>query len=211
MVQAVLWDNDGILVNSESVFYEITRAFFERIGLVLTKEIWGIRFLGNGEGSREIAVSMGADPEISASIFEERNAQYRDLLAKNPPEVRIQVKETLAQLLGNVKLAVVTGSHRDQFDFMHRSSGLQHFFEAIITGDDAEKPKPHPDLYLAALKALNLKADECIAVEDSRRGLLAAAAAGIACVVVPTELTRIQEFPGALAVENEISAVLKYI
>ncbi|MEJ2109392.1 MAG: HAD family phosphatase [Acidobacteriota bacterium] len=211
MVQAVLWDNDGILVNSESVFYEITRAAFAQLGLVLTREIWGIRFLGNGVGSREIAMSMGADPEISTGIFDERNARYRELLATNPPKVRSQVKETLAQLYGNVSLAVVTGSHRDQFDFMHRSSGLQHFFETVITGDDAEKPKPHPDLYLAALNALNLGPEECIAVEDSRRGLLAAVAAGIACVVVPTELTRIQEFPGALAVENEISAVLKYI
>ncbi len=211
MVQAVLWDNDGILVDSETVFYEMSRSAFSRMGFDLTREIWGVQFLGEGRRSDEIAASMGVDPSVYRPILEKRNARFRSILNNNPPPLREQVRETIVQLAGKVKLGIVTGSHRDAFTAMHRSSGLTDFFEVIITGDDSERPKPDPGLYLAALKALKLHGEECLAVEDSRRGLLAARAAGIPCVVVPTELTCMQKFPEALAVVQEISAVLKYI
>ena len=211
MVQAVLWDNDGILVDSEFVFYEVTRAAFAELGLELTKDIWGLQYLGEGKSSREIAGEMGGDPAEFNRILDDRNARYREVLRNSPPAVRAQVPETLAQLSGRVKLGIVTGSHRDQFQHMHQSSGLIDLFDVIITGDDWKDPKPDPGLYLAALEVLDLPAGECIAVEDTKRGLRAAVNAGIACVVIPTELTRMQDFTGALAVENEISSVLKHI
>lgn len=211
MAQAVLWDNDGILVDSEGAFFEVTKEAFARLGLELTKEIWGIQFLGEGRSSREIVASLGGDPEKSIPVLNERNAIYRDRLREQPPPVRPQVLETILHLYGKVKLGVVTGSHSDQFYRMHRSSGLPGYFEVIITGDDCDRPKPDPGLYMAALKALDLNPQDCIAIEDSRRGLLAARAARIECIVAPTELTRIQEFPGALAVVDEIAAILKYI
>lgn len=211
MVQAVLWDNDGILVDTEMTFYEVSRAAFAHFGIELTRNIWGIQYLGEGRSSREIAASMGGVPDEFNPILDDRNARYRDMLRRNPPRVRSQVPETIAALHGKFRLAIVTGSHRDQFDSMHRLSGLTEYFDVIVTGDDCSRPKPDPGLYLAALDALNLRAEDCIAVEDSRRGMMAARSAGIACVVVPTELTRMQDFSGALAVEDEISAVLKYI
>jgi HAD superfamily hydrolase (TIGR01509 family) len=211
MKKAVLWDNDGILVDSEIIFYEITRSAFARLGLDLTREIWGIQYLGEGRGSGELAESMGGNPSDLKPVLDERNVLYRNALRDRPPAVRPQVRETLARLSGRLKLAVVTGCHREQFHLMHRKSGLPELFDIVITGDDCREAKPHPGLYLAALKALDLKAGECIAVEDTRRGLRAATAAGIECVVAPTELTRMQDFSGALAVEDEISAVLKYV
>ena len=210
MVKAVLWDNDGILVDSEFVFYETTRAAFAAMGLELTKEIWGIEYLGEGKSSREIAREMGAGPAEFNRILDEWNSRYREIIREKPPQVRSQVPETLARLSGCVKLGIVTGCHRDQFTHMHQSSGLVDLFDVIITGDDWKEPKPDPGLYLTALEALDLPAGDCIAVEDTKRGLLAAVNAGIDCVVVPTELTRMQDFSGALAVEDEISAVLKY-
>lgn len=211
MVKAVLWDNDGILVDSEFVFYEVSRAAFADLGLNLTQEIWGIEYLGEGKSSRKIAGEMGADPAEFNRVLDDRNARYREILRKNPPPVRSQVPETLRRLAGRVKLGIVTGSHRDQFQHMHQSSGLPGLFDVIITGDDWKEPKPDPGLYLAALVALNVKAEECVAVEDTKRGLLAALNAGIPCIVVPTKLTRMQDFTGALAVEDEISGVLKHL
>lgn len=211
LTQAVLWDNDGILVDSESAFYEVSRTAFARLGLELTKEIWGLQFLGEGRSSGEIATSLGGDPEKCFPVLEERNLIYRELLREQPPPVRPQVLDTILHLYGKVKLGVVTGSHRDQFYSMHRKSGLPGYFEVVITGDDCDRPKPDPGLYLAALDALQLYPQDCIAIEDSRRGLLASRAAGIACIVAPTELTRMQEFPGAVAVVDEIGEILKYV
>jgi HAD superfamily hydrolase (TIGR01509 family) len=108
-------------------------------------------------------------------------------------------------------MALVTGSHRDQLQLMHATSGLLDLFEVTITGDECSQSKPHPEPYLAALKALALSPGHCVAVEDSPRGLASARAAGVACVVVPHELTQPLEFAGALSVERDVSGILKYI
>ena len=209
MIEAVLWDNDGVLVDTEILFFEITRKAFARLGLELTPEIWGRHYLGEGKTSREVAAVLGADGNEVAEVLEERNQEYLRSLRQTPP-LRPKVRETLSRLSGRVRMAVVTGCHRDQLQLMHRSSGLLGLFDAVVTGDECSNPKPHPDLYLAGLKALGAVAERCLAVEDSGRGLAAARAAGIPCIVVPTELTRTLDFAGALAVEPDVSAVLRY-
>jgi HAD superfamily hydrolase (TIGR01509 family) len=209
MTEAVLFDNDGVLVDTETLFFEVTRQAFGRMGLELTRETWAARYLGEGHPSKEIALSLGGDPERVAVVLEERNRQYRGVL-EQPPPIRPKVEETLARLHGRVKLAIVTGSDRRQFNLMHATSNLLSFFDLIITSDDCSYLKPHPGLYSTAITHLGVRAENCIAVEDSPRGLAAARAAGIPCVAVPTELTGMLDFPGALAVEGEVSAVLKY-
>jgi HAD superfamily hydrolase (TIGR01509 family) len=210
MIEVVLWDNDGVLLDTEILFYETTRGAFARLGLDLTKEIWGRQYLGEGKSSREIAALLGGDPDRIAGVMDERNRHYRQILDQ-PPAVRPQVRETLGELSGRVRMAIVTGCHHDQLQLMHRSSGLLGYFEAIVTGDECSHPKPHPELYLAALKALVVSARCCLAVEDSPRGLASAMAAGVPCVVVPTDLTRTLGFVGALSVEQDVSGILKHI
>jgi HAD superfamily hydrolase (TIGR01509 family) len=210
MIRAVLWDNDGVLLDSETVFFEITRSAFARLGLDLTKEVWGTQYLGEGRSSREIAMSLGADPVAIGPVLDERNNDHMIAL-EQPPAIRPHVSETLRALAGRATMGLVTGCHRRQLHLMHRSSGLLGFFDTIVTGDDCTEPKPSPAPYLAAVKALDLDVRDCIAVEDSRRGLLSATAAGIACVVVPTDLTRMQDFSSALAIEPDVSRILKHV
>jgi HAD superfamily hydrolase (TIGR01509 family) len=210
MIEAVLWDNDGVLVDTETLFFETTRAAFARFGLELTQEIWGRHYLGEGKTSREIAALLGADGSRIGAVLEERNQEYRQRLQQAIP-LRPKARETLSLLFGRVRMAMVTGCHRDQLQLMHGSTGLLGLFDAIITGDECSNPKPHPELYLAGLKTLGAVAERCLAVEDSGRGLAAARAAGIPCIVVPTELTRMLDFKGALAVESDVSAVLRHV
>ena len=207
MIKAVLWDNDGVLVDTETLFFEITRTAFAQLGLMLTKEIWGQRYLSEGCPSRQIAAQLGADLTRIEPVLERRNQQYRVLLAQ-PPAIRPCVLETLSALKGRVRLAIVTGCDRQQLDLVHQSTGLLDYFELIVTSDDCTHAKPHPELYLASLKGLKLPAQACIAIEDSPRGLASARAAGISCVAVPTELTAGLDFAGALSVEEDVSAVL---
>ena len=210
MIEAVLWDNDGVLLDTETLFFETTRAAFARLGLDLTKEFWGRHYLGEGKSSREVAASLGGDRDRIEAMLRERNQEYRQVLSQ-PPPLRPQVRETLSLLFGRVRMAIVTGSHRDQLLLMHGSSGLLKFFDAIVTGDECSHLKPRPEPYLAGLKALGARAERCVAVEDSPRGLASARAAGVACVVVPTELTRGLDFGGALSVEPDVSGVLRHI
>ena len=160
--------------------------------------------------SREIAASLGADPKAIEGVLAERNRQFRRVL-QQPPPLRPQVRETLAKLRGCAKLAIVTGCSREQLDLAHAASNLLGLFDLIVTSDDCSEAKPHPEPYLAAVKTLGVRAEHCLAIEDSPRGLASARAAGIRCVVVPTELTRRLVFAGALAVEQDLSGVMRYI
>ena len=210
MIEVVLWDNDGVLVDTETMFFETTRAAFARLGLELTRELWGRHYLSEGMTSGGIAALLGGDAERVAVMLDKRNEEYRQILSQ-PPPLRPRVREILGMLAGHVRMAIVTGSPRNQLQLMLGSSGLLGIFEATVTGDDCSHSKPDPEPYLTALKRLNVGASHCIAVEDSPRGLASARAAGVPCMVVPTELTRMLDFTGALAVEEDVSAILRHI
>lgn len=209
-IEAILFDNDGVLVDTESLFFETTRRAFGELGVSLDRETWGRRYLTEGNCSKEIALSLGADASRVNKVIEQRNQQYWRILKPGPP-LRPNVRETLTALHGRFKLAIVTGCGRDQLNLVHNGKRLLELFDVIVTSDDCSCGKPQPEPYLSALRALRLEAGKCIAVEDSPRGLASANAACVKCIVVPTELTAMLEFPGALAIERDISKVMDHL
>ncbi len=210
LTEAVLFDSDGVLVDTESLFFDTTQRAFRRLDLNLTPEIWGHRYLSRASSSREVALSLGADPKRVDHVLEERNRQFRRLLQK-ASLLRPLVRETLSKLQGVARLAIVTGGDRDHLALAHATSNVLSCFDVIITSDDCSHGKPHPEPYLAAVRKLGVDAKQCLAVEDTPRGLASARSAGVPCVVVFTELTRKLPFPGALAIEQDLSGVLRYI
>ncbi len=210
MIQAILWDNDGLLLDSETVFFELTRSVFSEFGYELTEEYWGIEYLGKAKRTREIAREFGMTPDHADRLIALRNRRFFEAL-QHPLPLRPKVRETLDRLFGSFRMAVVTGSPREKVEMMHYSSGLDGYFDLIITHDDVEWTKPHPEPYTTALERLGLEPENALAVEDSQRGLESAHAAGIVCIVVPNHLTRIQQFEKAHAVEPDVSAVLRYL
>jgi HAD superfamily hydrolase (TIGR01509 family) len=188
MIEAVLFDNDGVLVDTEYAFFEVTRNVFAGAGAALTIPYWSRAYLGEGKTSREIANDLGIPRGQIETIIEQRNRIWRERMEAGVP-LRHGVRRTLEALYGRVRMAVVTGSPRDQYELVHRSTGLSSFFETVLTEDDFERSKPHPDAYIAALRRLGLPARLCVAVEDSPRGIAAAHAAGLCCILVPTVLT----------------------
>ena len=168
MTEAVLFDNDGVLVDTEILFFHTTQTAFRRLDLALTPEIWGLWYLAEGNNSREVALRLGAGPERVDGVLEERNREFRRLLQR-APALRPHVRETLAKLHGVVKLAIVTGGGRDHLALVHATSNLLPFFDVIITSDDCSSGKPHPEPYLAAIRMLDVHAENCVAVEDTPR------------------------------------------
>jgi len=180
------------------------------LDLNLTPEIWGHRYLSRASSSREVALSLGADPKRVDQVVEERDRQFRRLL-QNASLLRPFVRETLTKLQGVVKLAIVTGGDRDHFALAHATSSVLSYFDVIVTSDDCSNGKPHPEPYLTAIRKLGVDAKQCLAVEDTPRGLASARSAGVPCVVVPTWLTCKLPFPGALAIEQDVSGVLRHV
>ena len=116
-------------------------------------------------------------------------------------------EETLANLYGRFTMGIVTGSNPEHFEITHQSTGLLKYFDFVITSLYFTNYKPHPEPYLVGFERTGCSKDECVVVEDSPRGLIAAKAAGIRCLVIPNSLAAGTDFAGAEMVLNDITEV----
>lgn len=206
MVEAILWDNDGVLVDTEGLFYEATRMAFVRAGIDFTLEKYLDHSMRQGRSTLELVSAQGWSPQQVDALREERNLIYTNLL-RTECSIFPNVLPVLQTFSGKIRMAVVTSSWREHLEITHERNGLLGFFEFILAANDYRYFKPHPEPYLVALERLGLPADRCVVVEDSERGLASALAAGLRCIVVPNRITQGCAFAGATAVAPDFSAI----
>ncbi len=197
-IKAILWDNDGVLVNTEHLFYEANRDFFHEHGVTLTPQHFFDWFLRENYGAWHLLPQC--DASQVAQLREERNRRYSALLRQQRELITPDIDIVLAELAQHFRMAVVTSARHEDFHFIHRDTGLLHHFEFILTDGDYVNSKPDPEPYLLGLERLGLPAEQVLVVEDSPRGLQAALAAGIACIGIRGPLTANYAFEGALCV-----------
>jgi HAD superfamily hydrolase (TIGR01509 family) len=208
-LRAVFWDNDGVLVDTEELYFEATRAVLAQVGFALDTEQFAELSLRQGRSVFDLVRATVGDREVER-LRSERNTRYAARLAAGVPALE-GVEEVLVALRGRVAMGVVTSSNPEHFEIVHRATGLRRYFDFVLTNCDYARSKPHPDPYLAALVRCGLAPEQCIAIEDSERGLAAARGAGLRCIVVPRGLTRGGTFDGAYRVlehAQELAAVL---
>jgi HAD superfamily hydrolase (TIGR01509 family) len=210
MVEAILWDNDGVLVDTECLFFESTRRVLATLGLQLSCEQFVDLSMRQGRSAFELAIERGWSEEQVANLKRERDLLYSGML-RNQTRVLPGVTDTLKALHGRMRMAVVTSSQRQHFNVMHSNIGLTKYFEFVLAREDCGKSKPNPEPYQLALERLGIKAESCVAVEDSERGLAAARAAGLRCIVIPNEFTRKCTFSGATAILPQAAALLDLV
>jgi HAD superfamily hydrolase (TIGR01509 family) len=207
MTKAIFWDNDGVLVETEHLYFQATQQVLASVGIPLTQEQYLELFLVQGRGAWHLAEEHGIGPGDVDHLRNERNALYGDLLAQatrlTPDIVRV-----LDALHGKYVMGVVTSSRKDHFDLIHRTTGLLKYFEFVLTASDFSRVKPDPEPYLRAVDRSGVGREACVAIEDSERGLESAKRAGISCIVVPTTLTQGGNFAGAQRVLGSIGEIL---
>ena len=206
MIRAVFWDNDGVLVDTEKLYFQATREHLFRAGVTLTKTLFNKISLIEGRNVFDLAEAKGSSREEIAFLQEDRNRRYTELLRG---DVRILdgVKDALGELQGKVAMAIVTSSRKVHFDEMHARTGLIPYFDFVLVREDYTLSKPDPEPYLTAMKKSGFGPEECLVVEDSPRGLASAIAAGIRCLVIPNALTRGNPFAGAWRILESCSQV----
>ncbi len=209
-IKAIFWDNDGVLVDTEHLYFEATRRVLATAGVPLDRDQYIELFLRQGRGAWHLAEDAGVDPGEVDRLRLERDVVYARLLSQGPHAID-GVEQVLADLHGRVIMGIVTSSKRDHFDLIHRASGLVRYVDFVLAAGDYEHAKPHPAPYLKAIATAAVDAEACIAVEDSERGLEAARAAGLRCIVVPTGLTRGCAFAGATHVAETIADVPRLV
>lgn len=207
MIKAILWDNDGILVDTEHLYFLATKQIFESIGLTLSEENYIDLFLIKSKGAWHLLEELGFQAEEIQRLRNERNALYSSFLQKGITPID-GVKEVLSELHGKYIMGVVTSSKKEHFQIIHNSTGLLNYFDFIIANGDYKNSKPDPEPYVLAVKRTGFQAEECIAVEDSQRGLASALGAGIKCIVIPNGLTKKCDFTGSYKILNNVREII---
>lgn len=212
-IRAVLFDHDGTLVDSEPIHLALWNVVLERYGVKLAEAQYRNLYAGvpTSANAADLVTRFGlaATPE---SLAREKNAATADHLSRSAFPLMPHVRPTLEGLAGlGLKLAVVTGAGADGVAATLRGHGLEALFSVTVSGDDVQRSKPAPDCYQLALARMGLQPQDCIAVEDTAHGLQAAADAGIACLALPTAMTRHHDFGRAAAVLDGMPAAAGYI
>lgn len=184
-VAAVIFDLDGVLLDSEIWWDEVRRDFVARHGRTWTSDD---RRAVMGANSRAWAQTMvdrhglGADPgAVLRAIVDGVVDRYRREGAPAIPGVR----EAVERLHGRYPLAVASSSHRDVIRAALETSGMERLFRVVVSSDEVAHGKPAPEVFLLAAERLSVPPARTVVVEDSLNGVLAAKAAGMAVALVP--------------------------
>jgi beta-phosphoglucomutase-like phosphatase (HAD superfamily) len=209
VIEALLFDFDGLLYDSETSAYEVWRELYAEHGVEFPRELWQQEVMGRPPGVSgfdplahlEELAAPGLDPARTES---ERHRRRDQLF----PHALIDGAGELLALAGVrcIRTAIVSSNHRERIHEHLARAGQEADFDVIITADgDAVRGKPSPALYLEALEALGVEAERAVAFEDSPNGVRSAKAAGLYVVAVPNWLT---EGASGLEQADEILASL---
>ena len=190
MIKALIFDFDGLIIDSESPEFEAWQELFAEYGKELGPELWA-DLVGRPPTHFDLCgyFCKHIDPVLDVEkLRQERRARVIALTIAQP--ILPGVKEYLqgATALG-LKIGMASSSSRDHVCGHLERLELLHYFHSIRCFEDTERHKPDPTPYLKVIEDLDVNADEAIALEDSPHGIAAAKAAGIFCVAVPNPIT----------------------
>ena len=209
MLSTLFLDNDGVLVDTEKYYFEANREICGNYGHTLDRDEYGELFLKTNRGVRHIFEPLGfSDGKIEA-LRAERDDLYASLLRTR--EIGLPgVEEGLQRLADRFALCMVTTAPRACIDIIHGRTGFLPFFKLVVTEEDVVRHKPDPESYLVAMKKMKVDPEQAIAFEDTERGVVSAAAAGLRCVVIPHALTHTQDFSKAAYRAKDFSDAVEY-
>jgi len=193
MIEAVLWDNDGVLVDTEHIYFATTRDALALVDVTMSLDRYKDLSLRQGRSCFDLARERGVSETRIEALKAERDDAYRARLEAGV-ELMTGVLDTLSALHGSLPMALVTTTSREYFDVIHAPHDTHRFFEFILASGDYARSKPHPDPYLTAAERIGLAPEACLVIEDSERGLAAAHRAGMRCLVIPHALTAHGDF-----------------
>ncbi len=193
---AILFDNDGILVDTEPLFLQATQEILATVDVILTADEYHEISMRQGRAVFNLAEARGVSDDEIRVLKTSRNRRYSELIDQG---VRIfdGVAETLERLHGILPMAIVTSSDREHFDRIHKQTELIRFFDFVLTAGEYAHHKPHPEPYLAAASRIGAAPDRCLVIEDTERGVRSATTAGMSCIVIPNELSKAGNFENA--------------
>jgi HAD superfamily hydrolase (TIGR01509 family) len=184
MIEAVIFDLDGILIDSEHVWDEVRQQLAEERGgrwnENASRDMMGMSSIEWSRYMRDV-VGLEEEPEeISAEVVRRLEERYRTEIPLIPG-----AEQAVERLGARWPLALASSSNRELIDLVLTESGLGGFFRASVSSEEVARGKPAPDVFLEAARRLDADPTRCAAIEDSENGILAAKAAGMRTIAIP--------------------------
>jgi HAD superfamily hydrolase (TIGR01509 family) len=212
-LKAILFDVDGTIAETEEAHRTAFNRAFAEAGRDWHWTVDDYRELlkvtGGKERIRHFAGTIGeaVSDSVIAEVHARKNEIYAELVEEGAAALRPGIDRLMREAWDkNVKTAIATTTSRTNLTALldrHFGAGSLAFY-AMVTGEDVARKKPDPEVYLLALSALNVAPNDCIAIEDSRNGVLAAVAAGIPVLATPSLYTMHERFDGAVGVRPSL-------
>jgi HAD superfamily hydrolase (TIGR01509 family) len=211
MITHLLFDHDGVLVETEKWYFEATRQALAKLNVIMTFDDYK-QHLIDGTSNWPSAAEKGAtEAEINAARAW-RDERYQYYLQREDIDIP-GVADVLDELGQYFQMAVITTSKRVDFQLIHRTRTLMDNMGFVLCVEDYAKAKPHPEPYEAGLQRFGIGPDNAVVIEDSKRGLASAAAAGIRTIKVHNEFMAHQQASSDYTIQSlqELPELLRRI
>lgn len=183
MLQAVIFDMDGVIIDSEPFHLEVNRGIYRELGIEFSEKVYE-NYVGvtNEEMWADIKKNHSLPHSVS-ELMEMQISRDMEHIKKGREKPIPGVVELLEEICRNgIPAALASSSSERLIELIISSFNIKDKFAAIVSGANMEKGKPAPDIFLHTASLLNLPPENCVVIEDSRNGVMAAKAAGMKCV-----------------------------
>ena len=213
MLKAVIFDMDGLMIDSERVTYECYKKYLSDLGMEITEEFYKT-LLGQ---TKSVCKGKFLKQYGDEFPYEDSIKMVHEMMAEQFLKEGIPVKKGLLELLkylknNNYKTIVATSSERKRVDVILKMAGIKEYFDNSICGDEVKNGKPDPEVFLKSCEKLGVSANEAVVIEDSEAGIQAAFDGGIKVICVPDMKYPEQKYEEmAISVCEDLVAVKTYI
>ena len=211
MMRGVIFDMDGLMIDSEFLHLQAYNYVLEPMGYHLSDED-NQKYVGisDEDVTKDIVerFSLSITPE---ELNRKKEQAYKTILSEN-----VKAQPGLTELLENLKksdykLAVASGSHKEEIDIVLEKLRLSEYYDIIVSADEVQNGKPEPDIFLLTSKRLGIPPEECLVLEDASHGVVAAKKAGMYCYAIPDRWTKNHDFSQADLILDNLRDVYKHI
>ncbi|MES2485097.1 MAG: HAD family phosphatase [Bacteroidota bacterium] len=195
MIKAVIFDMDGVVVNTEPLSHRANMKFYESLGINVSDDVYST-FIGNSDKNIIQKIKNIYSVEAAEEVLLEQCLYHycEAFDADANLELMPGVKDLIVELHNNgMVILLASSSSKVKIERVFSRFGLNPYFSHKISGQDFEFSKPHPAIFLEAVAKSGFTADECIVIEDSTNGIKAAKGAGVYCIGYKSEEETLQD------------------
>ncbi|MFC6176718.1 HAD family hydrolase [Companilactobacillus huachuanensis] len=182
----VFFDMDGILIDTEGLYYSARKEILAKYGFPFSKED-NQHYIAKGfPDTKRRLQELTGDPKLGSKIFEESMERYHEKVLAGEVTLKSGVIELLTYLQNhNIARYITSSATKEILTLNAKNAGITDYFTNLISGDDVKNNKPAPDIYLHALDVTHAKTEEAVVFEDSNSGIESGLSAKIDVIIVP--------------------------